>query len=189
MSKHNGFLKYTWFLAPAVLLVFAAGCSTLHVQTDYAHNVNFSQFHTYSWLRVHARNDLWVNRIKRDVNAQLTAKGWTQVPYGGQTVVAAFSATHNEPTLETFYDSFGPGFGGWGWWGWGGGFNEGYSYTQVVNTPIGSLVVDVFNARTQKLIWRGVSTQALSGNAVTNKHKLAHAVNKMFQNFPPGTQG
>lgn len=189
MSTHNGFIKYASLLLP----FFAAGCSTLRVQTDHVHSVNFSQYHTYSWVRVKAGNQLWADRIRRNVDAQLAARGWKEVPNGGQAAIAAFSSTRNEPTYQTFYTGFGPGFGpGFGGpgccgWGWGAGFTDGFATTQVINTPIGTLVVDVFDSSSRKLIWHGVSDQVLSGNPQKNESKLARAVSKMFRNFPPPT--
>ena len=109
-------------------------------------------------MKVSAGNDLWAQRIRRDVNAELAAKGWTEGPSGAQAQVTAFGSTREQPTLETFYDTFGPGFGGWYWGGlWGPGFESGYSTTEVVNTPIGSLVLDVFDSHSKHLIWRGVA--------------------------------
>jgi len=178
---------YLQFLAPAVLVLFAAGCATIHVRTDYSHAANFAQFRTYSWLKVNAGNQLWANRIRRDVDTQLAVKGWKEVPSGGQAAVAAFGATKEQKSLETFYESFGPGFGGWYWGGWGPA--EGVAYTQPVYTPVGSVTVDIFNAATKHLVWRGQARRALSGNLEKNQETLANAVAKMFANFPPQSQG
>lgn len=170
---------------PAALIVFSAACSTLRVRTDYSHSTDFASYKTYSWLRVRAGNSLWADRIRRDVDQQLAAKGWTLVSSGGQASVTAFGSTRQQPTLETFYSGFGPGFGGWYWRGWDGG----YATTQVVYTPIGTLVVDIFNNNTKHLIWRGVAQQALSGKPEKNEVKLSNAVAKMFQKFPPPSLG
>ncbi len=190
MRRTKAFMKYSWIAAPLALIALLAGCSTLHVRTDYSHSTDFSKYHTYSWLRVSAGNSLWADRIRRDVNADMAARGWVEVPSGGQTEVTAFGATREQPTLETFYSGFGPGFGGWYWGGlWGPGFTSGYATTEVVNTPIGSLVVDVFDSHSKHLIWRGVAQQALSGSPEKNERKLARAVNKMFRSFPPQSLG
>ena len=187
MPRMKGFLKHALVVWPAALILVAGGCATLRVRTDYNHSADFAQYHTYSWLRVKAGNSLWADRIRRDVNAQLAAKGWMEVPSGGQAAVAAFGATREQPTLETFYSGFGPAYGGWYWRG--GAWNSGLATTQVVYTPIGSLVVDIFNNNSRQLIWRGVAHRALNGNPEANQHSLAKAVAKMFLNFPPPSRG
>src|ERR1700739_4432830 len=100
-------------MAATLTAVFAAA-SLAGVKTDYDRSANFSQYKTYSWQNVSTRDPLMVDRIKVAVNAQLAAKGWTEVPSGGDAAVVAMETTHNQQTLNTFYDGFG---GGWRWRG------------------------------------------------------------------------
>jgi hypothetical protein len=120
-----------------ILLPFAAGACLLMAatSTDYDHSTDFGRYHTYSWLKVQASDSLWEGRIRQAVDSDLTAKGWSMVPSGGDASVSAFGATKNKQTLDTFYDGFG---GGWRWRGFG---DMGMSTTTVENTPEGTLVV------------------------------------------------
>ncbi len=77
-------------LTSLAFLTSAAFLLAADVKTDYSHSVDFGQYHTYSWLKVDAGNPLWVDRIKRDVDAELTAKGWSKVDSGGDAAVSAF---------------------------------------------------------------------------------------------------
>jgi hypothetical protein len=47
-----------------------------NVQTDFAHQANFSQYKSFSWAVVKAADSLWETRIKNAVSAQLSGKGW-----------------------------------------------------------------------------------------------------------------
>jgi Domain of unknown function (DUF4136) len=157
--------------------MFAGVCLLLaSVKTDYDHAADFSLYKTYSWIGAKATNDLWAERITQAVDAQLAAKGWVKVESGGDATVSAFGRTHNEQTLETFYTGFG---GGWRWRGFGD------ATTTVENTPVGTLVVDVFDAKTKHLIWRGSSSETLSEKPEKNEKKLEKAVEDMFKKFPP----
>jgi hypothetical protein len=156
----------------AAILLFAAD-----VKTDYSHSVDFGNYHTYSWLKVDAGNPLWVDRIKRDVNNELSAKGWMEVPSGGDAGVSAFGATHEKQSLQTFYDGFG---GGWRW----GGFGD-IATTTPIETPVGTLVVGIFDAHNKQLIWRGASQRTLSDKPDKNEKKLESSVQDMFKHFPP----
>jgi hypothetical protein len=104
------------------------------------------------------------------------------VKSGGDVSIIAIEITQNQQTLNTFYDGFG---GGWGWRRWGGGgFGEATTTTEVYQ--VGALVVDLFDGKTKKLIWRGSSSDTLSNNSEKNIKNLDKAVQKMFQHFPPG---
>lgn len=149
------------------------------VKTDYDHDAKFGTYKTYSWIKVQSGDSLWDDRIKQDVDSQLAAKGWTKVDANGDASVSAFRSTHDQKTLDTFYNGFG---GGWRWRGFGG---EGLSTTTTEITKVGNVVVDVFDTPTQKLLWRGMDSDDLSSNADKNIKKLAKDIEKMFKDFPP----
>ena len=52
------------------------------VVTDYNHSTDFSQYRTYSWLKVEAGDPLWPDRIMAAVDSELAAKGLTKAPIG-----------------------------------------------------------------------------------------------------------
>jgi Domain of unknown function (DUF4136) len=54
-----------------------------------------------------------------------------------------------------------------------------------MSQKIGTLVVDIFDSQTQKLIWRGKQSDALSGNPDKNEKKLTKDIAGMFKHFPP----
>ena len=173
--KFNSRLMATAALAWA----FAGAALAQQVKTDYDRSGKFGQYKTYSWQNVSTRDPLMVDRIKSAVNAALAAKGWTEVPSGGDAALVAIETTHDQQTLNTFYDGFG---GGWRWRGFGG-FGE--ATTNVETYKVGTLVVDIFDANTKKLIWRGSASDTLSNNSEKNIKELDKGVDKMFKHFPP----
>ena len=170
------------FVIGTALIVGTAGVALARVSTDYNHHTDFSRYHTYSWIGVKAGNSLWQDRIQAAVDSQLAARGWMRVPSGGDAGVSAFGRTRQQDTLETFYN----GFPGWGWHGWWG---PGTATTYVEPTEIGDLTVDVFDANTHQLIWRGTAQKTLSDKPEKNAKKLESAVDDMFKKFPPPSKG
>jgi hypothetical protein len=165
-------------------LLLAAGSFAQDVKTDYDRAADFSHYKTYSWEKVHTQDALWVDRVKAAVNSALAAKGWTQLESGGDVSIMAMEMTKDHQTLNTYYDSFG---GGWGWRGrFGGGFGGfGDSTTTEDTYKVGTLVVDLFDSGTKKLIWRGSASDTLSNKSDKNIKNLDKGVEKMFKNFPP----
>jgi Domain of unknown function (DUF4136) len=166
-----------WFL-PLLLVTGLAGFAVAQdVHTDYDHHIPFERFHTYSWGKVKTTNPLWEDRIREAVDKDLQEKGWQKVASGGDVVVMAVGSTQNQQEYQTFYDGLG---GGWRW----GGFGE-EATTTVQNVRVGTLVVDMYDPSSKHLIWRGTSSETLSGNPEHNEKNLDKAVDKMFKNFPP----
>jgi hypothetical protein len=146
-----------------------------NISTDYDHNINFAHYKTYSWGNVKTSNGLWEERVKSAVANQLAAKGWTEVPSGGDVMVSARDAIHNEQELNTFYDGFGGRrFGG-----------LGTSTTTVENEKAGTLLIEMFDGNSKNLVWRSSATDTLSGNPEKNINLLDKNIEKMFQHFPP----
>jgi hypothetical protein len=175
-------LQRVVFALMGMMFLFAGKSSGQQVKTDYDRSANFGQYKSYSWEQVKTQDPLLVDRIKNSVDAALAAKGWTQVDSGGDVSIVAIEITRNRQTLNTFYDGFG---GGWGWRRFGGGgFGEATTTTQTYK--VGTLVVDLFDTHTKKLVWRGTSSDTLSNNSNKNIQNLDKGVEKMFKQFPPG---
>ena len=169
------------FVLMGMMLLLAGKLSAGQVKTDYDRNANFGQYKTYSWEQVKTQNPLDVDRIKNAVNAALAAKGWTQADSGGDVCIVAMEMTHNQQTLNTFYDGFG---GGWRWRGFGG---MGEATTTTETYKVGTVIVDLFDAKTKELVWRGNASDTLSNNSNKNIQNLDKDVKKMFKQFPPGS--
>jgi hypothetical protein len=168
-------------------VIFLAALGTAfaqQVKTDFDHQANFSQYKTYSWQEIKPANSLWDARIKSAVDAQLAAKGWTQVASGGDVAVVAIKTSQTQRSLQTFYDGFG---GGWGWRRFGGG-GFGEATTTEQDYKEGTLVIDLYDAKNKQLIWRGSAEDMLSSKAEKNEKNLEKGVAKMFKKFPPDSQ-
>ena len=177
-------LQRVVFVLIGVMFLFAAKSSAQQVKTDYDRSANFVQYKTYSWEQVKTKDALDVDRVKSAVNAALAAKGWSQVDSGGDVSIIAVETTQEQQSLNTFYDGFG---GGWGWRRFGGGgFGEATTTTETYT--VGTLVVDLFDAKTKTLLWRGSSSDTLSNNSDKNIKNLDKGVEKMFKQFPPNTE-
>jgi|ERR1700737_816674 len=160
------------------MILFAGTASAQQVKTDYDRSANFGQYKTYSWEQVKTKDALDVDRIKNAVNAALAVKGWNKVDSSGDVSIVAMEIIRNQQTLNTFYDGFG---GGWRW----GGFGDATTTTETYK--VGTLVVDLFDTKTKKLVWRGSSSDTLSNNSDKNIKNLDKGAEKMFKHFPPGS--
>jgi hypothetical protein len=156
-------------LALAVLMVGVVYAQ--HVTTDSDSAAPFATYKTYAWTPGTASAiSLSEQRIHDGVNAQLQGKGMTQVNSNPDVFVATHVTTHTVP--QVIADGFGP-------WGFGAGMATVQTYTE------GSLIVDLYDATTKKMVWRGVATATVSSKPEKNAAKIDKSLMKMFARYPP----
>ena len=63
----------------------------------------------------------------------------------------------------------------------------GTATTTTSEYTVGTLVVDIFDAKSKQLVFRGTAQDEISDKAEKNAKKLAKASDKMFKDFPPGS--
>jgi hypothetical protein len=148
------------------------------VRFDYDHNANFSNYHTFSWIKAPttSKDPLMAQRITDSVNAQLMARGLRLVDSNGDLGVVVNVATQEKQTLNNFYDGFG------GPWAWGG---MGYGPTTVETFTQGTIVADLFDGHTKKVVWRASAVKDVSSRASKASEQAEKAIAKMFEHYPP----
>src|SRR5215510_179318 len=167
-------MKRHMIIALALSALTAGVVYAQHVTTDSDPAAPFATYKTYAWTPGTASAiSLTEQRIHDGVNAQLKGKGMTQVDSNSNVFVATHVTTHTVPQIIA--DGFGP-------WGFGGGMATVQTYTE------GSLIVDLYDAATRKMVWRGVATSTVSNNPEKTPEKIDKALRKMFGRYPPCMQ-
>jgi hypothetical protein len=156
---------------PVVALTLA--CSTMKTSVDYDHTINWSQFHTFQIVGGTASPETFTQkRIEDGITQALQSKGWQPVTSNPDVTVSP----HVILSAEKQWNAEGTG----GFRRMGGGMAQA-TQTEV---PIGTLVVNMTNAKTGELIWRGMSQDTVSGGGSDNG-KTQQAIQELFKNFPP----
>ena len=174
-------------LAATAAALLLGGCATSPtVHTDRDPTVDFSRYRTYTWaMKPQTASPLVQQRIVAGVEARLAAHGWTPAP-NGQVTLAAHVITQQRQTLDTIYS--GTGMGGWGWrGGWGGGMGVTSARTTVRTYDVGTLVVDMFDTKSEQAIWRGTASATVPNSPERVNQAIDTALDKMFTGFPPGS--
>ncbi len=142
---------------------------------DYNRTVHLPDYHSFFIVKgASSGNAVLDERATTSVEAALMSKGWEEVPAGeGRAAVVVHAATDARHSYEMFYE----GWGGWRWRGAAAGAPVAPAYKP------GTVVVDIFDAGTQQVIWRGSTSDALGDHQKDNVP--AAAVTRMFSRFPP----
>jgi hypothetical protein len=177
-------------LTASLAALFVASAVAQQVSTDYDHKADFRQFHTFSIFKLQASNSFVEQRLRDALVNDLTARGLKMVPQDGDLAVTAMGSRANQQEYNSFYEGLGGGGFGWrgrGWGGFGGGFgNDGVTNTQVINIPVGTLVVDIYDGSKHQLLFRGIANDTLSSKEEKNSKKLQKAIDKIMKKFPNG---
>jgi len=170
-------------LVAALSLLGAGALSAQDVKVDYDKSADFSKYKTFNvQLGTSWNNQISEKRVLAEIQQGLTEKGWTVAPENPDAVVVIHGATEKQKTLNTFYSG---GYGGYGWRGYGG-MGMSTATTTASEYLVGTLVVDIFDAKTKALLYRGTASDELSDKVEKNQKKLAKASDKLFKDFPPG---
>jgi Domain of unknown function (DUF4136) len=158
--------------ALCLLLVFPAWAQ--QVSVNYDHGVDFSQFHTYGWGSNNTnqiQNSILAQVAQQDINAAMQGKG-LQMVQENQNPDLILTASGGE-RAQTSWNA-------WGMRGIGGGMG-GITPQQNVEA---TMIVSLYDPKTQELVWRGIAQDTLNNNGNKNQQMVEKAVQKMFKQWP-----
>jgi hypothetical protein len=170
-------------LATALFAVAMAGAPIMAqtVTIDYDHTVNFLKFKTYTWGKVHATDPSVEGRITIALNRDMSGRYMSEVSKDGDVTITAVEATQDKQEFSTFYDSLGD----FAWqrpWGTAGFLD---SQATLSDVPLDTLVVDMYDTKTHKLLWRGIVTEPVVKSEDKNDQKIDKAVTQLISKYPP----
>lgn len=159
----------------AALLV--AGSATAGgVRVDWDDSVDWSQFRTFAWSEgTPAANADTEAKIRSAVRAQLEGKGLTLAEEEPDLLVATHAASETRTLVDS--SQFGYGWGNYRRWD-----SQAKRETKL---DVGTLAVDLTDASTMDLIWRGTAAEAITDNLRKLHKKIDKVARKMFRDFPP----
>lgn len=179
-------------LALLVTTVVLNACSGVPVSTDYDPDWHLSLPASFAWMpRPHRQtadplvdNDLVANRVHRAVSEQLEAKGLNEAASQQQADLLVTYHIGEEERLDI--NSFRSNYGYYPCWHCFGypGFDSDIWVTQYTE---GKLVIDLVDAKSKQLVWRGVAKRRLpSFNTPAERDAyIRETVTAIFKNFPP----
>ncbi|WP_164021657.1 DUF4136 domain-containing protein [Pyxidicoccus trucidator] len=183
-------------LAVPLLLLLLAACSGIETNTHYdpASVGKLDGYKTYAWLpapegadpRIY--NDVTEAQVKKVVDAQLASRGYRKVDENPDFKFGWHGSIDQKMDVDTVNSYYGYGWGSW-YAPYGPGMSVGATFPQtyVDEYEEGTLILDVVDAGTNKLVWRGTAQAALEDNPSPQRReeRLGEAVKDVLEQFPP----
>ena len=185
-------------LLVAVCVVLAPLALTAQsIRVNWRLNAPFSSYKTYVWVPGKENNHPFYRQyVDEYVNYALkNKKHLVQVSADQSPDLRVEYHFLTQETMDTNTTYWGTGgWGGWGWGGWGWGMGGmgwgmggmGFANTRQVPRTMGILTIDMFDAHTNKLVWRGQASEDSVDVGNKNEEKqVAMSIFKMMKRFPP----
>ena len=183
-------LRFLGVIAVAGALL--TGCASVaHVEKD--DTVNFSNYRTYAWSSnsdqgSKKENDLTNRKIHAAIDAELAKQGWREVRNNPDVLVsydvlvernekANNSPVYTQPFVRPFFN---PYMRRWGTIYYPSQFLGYDDATRTVRE--GTLTVTMTDAKTDKTVWQGWTTDEVNSQNLTSK-EIQNAVKSIFRKF------
>jgi len=172
-----------------LILIIVTGCSDFKVNADYDKEVDFNSYKSFSFLQWNKENSSLINeldqqRLLNAVKSEMMDRRYAYHEEGGELAVSLYIVL-DQQSGTTAYTSYYGGYGGGYYspgWGWGGGYaTTTYSNFHYV---VGTLVIDVYDESTKKLIWQAVASKTVDENPQSRQKNTGRLMSYVFQKYP-----
>jgi Domain of unknown function (DUF4136) len=167
-------MKTTFALCTMLVCITSAVAAGQQVSVNYKHSQSFSQYHTYAWGSNNAnqiQNSILAQVAQQDIDTAMVGKGFQKVQESQKPDLVL--TANGGMRQQTSYSA-------WGMRGIGGGMG-GITPQQNVEA---TMIVGLYDARSQSLVWRGIAQDTLSNNGDKNQKTVQSAISKMFKQWP-----
>ena len=175
-------------LVPIVVYLISCGPS-LKVTHDYDKAVNFDQYKTFALYKSDSIHDaisqLNQQRIVNAVKDEMVKKGFQENTSNPDVLVNITAILQNRVAVSSTTDYYGYG-GMYRPYYWGGGMGTASTNYNVQHYKDGSLIIDVIDANSKKLVWQGTGNKEIDKPAKDPDSAIPKAVASIMESFPPG---
>lgn len=169
------------------LAVALAACSSVKVQTEYDKAANFKGYRTYAWIPQEpgpeqapaARDPRIREAVIRGIDDGLAAKGLTrkEPDQSPDLLVAVHGFAVNQIDVRSYGYTYGPvPYGMYPTLATSGGVD-------VRQYRAGTLIIDLVDAQTKQLVWRGTATDTFDPGAEAKT--VSKAIDATLEEYPP----
>jgi hypothetical protein len=178
-------LRLGRLIAVATCALAVTSCATMNVSSHVQSGIDFAQYRTYDWGPADAlptgdprldKNPFFQDHVLGAVEKQLAARGYERSASETPDLLIHYHASINQ-RLDVY----------------GVDREHGYCYDEdckarVIDYEAGTLVLDIVDTRTNKVIWRGWAQDSVE-DVLNNEDRMARKINegvmRMLARLPP----
>jgi hypothetical protein len=159
-------------------LLAAAAAGGVEVSVDFDPTVDFSRFETFGWLEgTQAEDEELEHRIHASIERELVPLGFKEVREDPDLLIVTHASIDREKEIDVTKFDYWLEYQGW---------KRPMAVSQGTwNGSMGVLIVDLLDATSRRLIWRGMATGNVAKKPEKRSEKLDATMAKLFRKFPP----
>lgn len=167
-------------------ILLAACGPTLKVRSDYDKRVDFSKYRTFELYNGTGNmiSSLNQDRILGSVRQEIQEKGFVEDSAHPDLLVNTSAIVRNGVEVSSNTNYYGYGGAARPYY-WDAGMSSSYTNYDVTHYKEGSLIIDMVDALTKKLVWQGVGNSRIDESTKNADHRIAEAVKSILKDFPP----
>ena len=180
-------LKPVLYVAASLLSLVLAGCASMQVNSYVGRGADFTQYRSYAWAASERlstgdprldNNPFFQDRLRADVEKQMANRGFEKRAAGAPDLVVHYHASVNQRIDIN-------------------GVDREFGYCergecQPFVYESGTIVLDLVDARTNTLVWRGWAKDSIEGvidNQDWMEQKIDEAVTRIMATLPRSPLG
>ncbi len=188
-------MKKSIYLILLAIAITACG-SSVSVTSDYDKTADFTAYKTFTYYGWADNSDKILTsfdkeRIETAFGNEFSNRGWTINQTNGDAIVSLFIVVDQKTSYTSYTDHYNDGMYGGMYasrYGYGRGYGMGMGSSTTTTTQndyeVGTLIVDVFDAKTKKQIWQGIGKKTVSENKTKREERIKEGVAKIMEAFP-----
>jgi hypothetical protein len=168
------------FAAAVSAMVGLAACASMNVSSYVQRGMQISEYRTYNWGPADSfstgdprldNNRFFQDRVQAEVDRQLAGRGFEQIASGTPDLLLHYHASVTQQVEPNAID-------------------RKYGYCDTCEPYVydaGTLVIDLVDARTNKLVWRGWAEGSIDGavdNQGSMEQRIDRAVARILEQLP-----
>ncbi|MCD6598841.1 MAG: DUF4136 domain-containing protein [Bacteroidales bacterium] len=177
-------------------LLIIGGCSSLKITSDMDKSIDFNEIKTFEYYGWADDSDQILNRFDKErienaFDEEFGKRGMSEVENSADVIVALYIVTEQKTQTTATTTGMGGGYGGYGYGGYYG-YGPGYGWGSGMSTTsyntydytVGTLVVSMFDAKKQILIWTSVGAGTIKENPDARAKNIPRVIQAIMGKYP-----
>jgi hypothetical protein len=188
-------IKSLSFVLAIIAAFTLSSCSSTKYNVDKDGAVDFTKYNSfqyYGWAEESNKmlNQLDQDRIEKAFGAELEKRGLTYEKETGDLIVTLYIVTEQKTKTSATTTGMGGGYGYGGYYGygpsygWGGGMSTAHTTYSEYDYVVGTLIIDIYDAKEKKLIWESVAKGTIKEKTKGREDRINSTVGKMMIKYP-----